>query len=193
MSAFARSAANASRRLRTSSSVGAFSRGRGRPCARSHRYSPLCGCKVGCPSSCRRRFTPISIRTSEGSRSPRYMAPVCCSARSLDADRRGKVLIRSDSGGSNDDAEQHSGARSAHRPRMKRESLPFRPSGQGFPSQTGRARCPHSGQNPTSPAAARQSPSIKLLRRTLLGACAVGKLTTICSSIRSFVPTTYGV
>ena len=26
-----------------------------------------------------------------------------------------------------------------------------------------------------------------------LGACAVGKLTTICSSIRSFVPTTYGV
>ena len=30
----------------------------------------------------------------------------CCSARSLDADRRGKVLIRSDSGGSNDDAEQ---------------------------------------------------------------------------------------
>ena len=54
-----------------------------------------------------------------------------------------------------------SGARSAHRPRMKRVSLPFRPSGQGFPSQTGRARCPHSGQNPTSPAAARQSPSIK--------------------------------
>ena len=33
----------------------------------------------------------------------------CCSARSLDADRRGKVLIRSDSGGSNDDAEQQSG------------------------------------------------------------------------------------
>ena len=29
-----------------------------------------------------------------------------------------------------------SGARSAHRPRMKRESLPFRPSGQGFPSQS---------------------------------------------------------
>ena len=29
----------------------------------------------------------------------------CCSARSLDADRRGKVLIRSDSGGSNDAAE----------------------------------------------------------------------------------------
>ena len=26
-----------------------------------------------------------------------------------------------------------------------------------------------------------------------LGACAVGKLTTICSSIRSFVTTTYGV
>ena len=29
-----------------------------------------------------------------------------------------------------------SGARSAHRPRMKRESLPFRPSGLGFPSQS---------------------------------------------------------
>ena len=37
--------------------------------------------------------------------------PACCSARSLDADRRGKVLIRSDSGGSNDDAEQQAGTR----------------------------------------------------------------------------------
>ena len=35
-------------------------------------------------------------------------ALACCSARSLDADRRGKVLIRSDSGGSNDAAEQQS-------------------------------------------------------------------------------------
>ena len=34
------------------------------------------------------------------------LGPVCCSPRSVDADRRGKVLIRSDSGGSNDDAKQ---------------------------------------------------------------------------------------
>ena len=33
--------------------------------------------------------------------------PECCSARVLDADRRSKALIRFDSEGSNDDAEQH--------------------------------------------------------------------------------------
>ena len=54
-----------------------------------------------------------------------------------------------------------SGARSAHRPRMKRESLPFRPSGLGFPSQSRAGQMSHSGQNPTLPAAARQSPNIK--------------------------------
>ena len=47
--------------------------------------------------------------------------PGCCSARSLDADQRGKVLIRSDSGGSNDDAKQHLGL--ARRP----PSRPRRP------------------------------------------------------------------
>ena len=36
-----------------------------------------------------------------------------------------------------------------------------------------------------------QSIKREIVRR--LGACAVGKLTTICSSIRSFVTTTYGV
>ena len=54
-----------------------------------------------------------------------------------------------------------SGARSAHRPRMKRESLPFRPSALGFTSQSRAGQMSHSGQNPTSPAAARQSPNIK--------------------------------
>ena len=39
----------------------------------------------------------------------------CCSARSLDADRRGKVLIRSASGGSNDDAEQQARSRAMAR------------------------------------------------------------------------------
>ena len=33
----------------------------------------------------------------------------CCSARKLDADRHGKVLISVDSEGSNEDAQQHSG------------------------------------------------------------------------------------
>ena len=48
-----------------------------------------------------------------------------------------------------------SGARSAHRPRMKRESLAFRPSRVGIPSQT------RAGQDPTSSADVRQSPGIK--------------------------------
>ena len=51
-----------------------------------------------------------------------------------------------------------SGARSAHRPRMKREPLPFRPSGLGFPSQN---RAGQMSTLSTSPAAARQSPNIK--------------------------------
>ena len=62
----------------------------------------------------------------------------CCSARSLDADRRGKVLIRSDSGGSNDDAEQHAGSDSdrqrAHPPRR---AAARRPGALSTPRRSG--------------------------------------------------------
>ena len=61
-----------------------------------------------------------------------------------------------------------SGARSAHRPRMKRESLPFRPSALGFTSQSGRARCHTRAKIPPLRRPRANRPTSKLLRRTLL-------------------------
>ena len=68
-----------------------------------------------------------------------------------------------------------SGARSAHRPRMKRESLPFRPSGLGFTSQSRAGQMSTLGPDvhtrakiPPLRRPRANRPTSKLLRRTLL-------------------------